>query len=114
MDYLERRIKCPPPHLCPRSGRVPPALKMTRGWHGARREIKSTPDLRSIALVALTVSKIDLEINRDHALGGDSIILRAVTPRRFVNTDKGLGLCWLKIVELPPEDEGGARWKILR
>jgi hypothetical protein len=79
----------------------------------ARREIKSAPDLRAIALLVLTVSKVSLEVNRDHGLGAHSNIPGALTRRGFVKIDKGLGLYWLEISELPPEREGGMRWKIL-
>jgi hypothetical protein len=43
----------------------------------ARREIKSIPDLRSIALLVPTVSKVTVDVNRDHELGAHSNIPRA-------------------------------------
>jgi len=70
------------------------------------------PDLRVIALIMLTVSKVAVDGNRDEDLGADSNIPRGLTPRRFVKIEKGLGFFWFEMAELPPEGEGGTRWKI--
>jgi hypothetical protein len=61
----------------------------------------------------LTGSKVTVDANRDYELGAHSDIPRALTRRGFVKIDQGLGLYWLEIAELPPEGEGGMRWKIL-
>jgi hypothetical protein len=60
-----------------------------------RRDIKSAPDLRSVALLLLTVSKVAVDINRDHVFADNSNIPRALTHRGFVKNEKGAGLHWL-------------------
>jgi hypothetical protein len=59
------------------------------------------------------VSKVSLEVNRDHEWGAHSIIPRALTRREFVKIDQGLGHYGLEIEDLLPEGEEGMRWKIL-
>ena len=100
--------------VVPEAGQDWGVLKMPQGWHGAPRVIKSIPDLRSLALAALAVSKVDLDTNRVYTRGADSNVLRAVTIRGITNFAKGPGLSGLYIGQLPPENERGARWKILR
>ena len=106
MDYLYRRGKFSDPALSPRPGLILLDLNMPRkDGREALAEIKADPDLRSIPVVVLTVSKAEEDIVRSYDLGANSYITKPVTFERLVAVLKTLNTYWLEIVELPPTRE---------
>jgi CheY-like chemotaxis protein len=67
----------------------------------ALREIKSDPDLRSIAVVVLTTSETREDIQRIYDLGAYSFISKPVTFEGLVTAIKVIGEYWFQIVKLP-------------
>jgi len=67
----------------------------------ALKEIKSSPELRSIPVIVLTTSKAEEDIYRTYNLGVNSFITKPVTFTALVEVLKEIGKYWLEIVELP-------------
>lgn len=102
MDYLYRRGKYAAPASAPRPGLILLDLNMPRkNGREALGEIKRDPALRSIPVVALTVSKAEEDILRSYDLGANSFITKPVTFSGLLEVIKVLGAYWLEIVELP-------------
>ena len=102
MDYLHRRGKFAPPVKAPRPGLILLDLNMPRkDGREALREIKSDPELRSIAVVVLTTSETREDIRRIYELGAYSYISKPVTFEGLVNAMKVVGEYWFQIVKLP-------------
>lgn len=103
MDYLYQRGKFSNPEDAPRPGLILLDLNMPRkDGREALQEIKSDPDLRSIPVVVLTVSKADEDIIRSYDIGANSYITKPVTFAGLVEIIKALGIYWFEVVELPP------------
>ena len=103
MDYLYRRGKFSDPAQSPRPGLILLDLNMPRkDGREALAEIKADPDLRSIPVVVLTVSKAEEDIVRSYDLGANSYITKPVTFSDLVEALKTLSMYWFEIVELPP------------
>lgn len=71
----------------------------------ALREIKNTPELRSIPVVVLTTSAADEDIMRSYDLGVSSYIQKPVTFQKLVEMIHVLGRYWFEIVKLPANRE---------
>lgn len=102
MDYLHRRGKYAPPAVAPRPGLILLDLNMPRkDGREALREIKSDPNLRSIAVVVLTTSETQEDIQRIYDLGAYSFVSKPVTFEGLVKAIKVIGEYWFQIVKLP-------------
>jgi two-component system, response regulator len=102
MDYLHHRGKFAPPAAAPRPGLILLDLNMPRkDGREALREIKSDPDLRSIAVVVLTTSETQEDIQQIYDLGAYSFISKPVTFEGLVTAIKVIGEYWFQIVKLP-------------
>ena len=102
MEYLGRRGEYADPASSPRPGLILLDLNMPK-MHGreALREIKSTPELRRIPIVALTTSKAEEDIFRSYDLGANSFISKPVTFDRLVAIIQQIGTYWFELVETP-------------
>ncbi len=106
MDYLYRRGKFSDPAQSPRPNLILLDLNMPRkDGREALAEIEADPELRSIPIVVLTISKAEEDILRTYGLGANSYITKPVTFEDLVAVIKSLSIYWFEIVELPPERE---------
>jgi two-component system response regulator len=64
-------------------------------------KIKSDPALKSIAVVILSSSKEDPDIQRCYALGANSYIAKPVESDNFFNAIKEIGLYWVILSQAP-------------
>jgi len=64
-------------------------------------KIKSDPELKSIAVVILTSSKEDPDIQKCYALGANSYIAKPVESDNFFNVIKEIGLYWIILSQVP-------------
>jgi CheY-like chemotaxis protein len=64
-------------------------------------KIKSDPALKSIAVVILTSSKEDPDIQKCYALGANSYIAKPVESDDFFNVIKEIGLYWIILSQVP-------------
>lgn len=102
MDYLYRRGEYSEPESAPRPGLILLDLNMPRkDGREALEEIKADPDLRSIPVIVLTVSKVEEDIMRSYDSGANSYISKPVTFVGLVEVLRSLSVYWLEIVELP-------------
>lgn len=102
MDYLYRRGEYSEPENAPRPGLILLDLNMPRkDGREALEEIKADPNLRSIPVIVLTVSKVEEDIMRSYDSGANSYISKPVTFVGLVEVLRSLSVCWLEIVELP-------------
>ena len=102
MDYLYHRGKFAPPAAAPRPGLLLLDLNMPRkDGKEALREIKADPNLRSIAVVVLSTSETQDDIQRIYDLGAYSYVSKPVTFEGLVRAIKVIGTYWFKIVTLP-------------
>jgi CheY-like chemotaxis protein len=105
MDYLHRRGKYQELRNDPLPGLILLDLNMPRkDGREALKEIKADPTLRRIPIVVLTTSKAEEDIVRSYDLGVNSYVTKPVTFKSLVELVKVLGLYWLEVVELPPEE----------
>jgi CheY-like chemotaxis protein len=105
MDYLTRQGRYADPANSPRPGLILLDLNMPRkDGREALREIKATPALRSIPVVALTTSKAEEDIYKTYDLGVSSFITKPVSFAGLVKVMRALGRYWFEIVELPPSE----------
>ena len=65
-------------------------------------EIKEDPNLKSIPVVVLTVSKAEEDIIRSYELHANCYITKPVDLERFLEVVKAVEDFWLTIVKLPP------------
>ena len=108
LDYLERRGKYTDPKDSPRPGLILLDLNMPKkDGREALREIKNSPDLRSIPLVVMTTSSAEEDILRSYDVGANSYITKPVTFEGLVHIVRQLGTYWFNIVELPSATNGG-------
>ena len=108
MDYLLRRGRYVDPDTSPSPGLILLDLNMPRkDGREALAEIKATPGLRRIPIVALTTSRAEEDILRSYDLGVGGFVVKPVTFEALVDTMKALGKYWFEIVELPPEAAPG-------
>ena len=102
MEYLGRRGEYADPASSPRPGLILLDLNMPKmDGREALREIKSTPELRRIPIVALTTSKAEEDIFRSYDLGANSFISKPVTFDRLVAIIQQIGTYWFELVETP-------------
>lgn len=66
------------------------------------RELKSDPRTRSIPVVMLTSSNIEVDVARGYQLGANSYLQKPVNFERFRETIRAFGLYWMTINEPPP------------
>lgn len=108
LDFLRREGPYAPPLEAPRPGLILLDLNMPRmDGREALRQIKTTPELRSIPVVILTTSRAEEDILRSYDLGSSSFITKPVTFAGLVEVMRSLGRYWLEIVALPGPTEGG-------
>jgi len=102
MDYLYRRGEYSEPENAPRPGLILLDLNMPRkDGREALEEIKADPNLRSIPVIVLTVSKVEEDIMRSYDSGANSYISKPVSFVGLVEVLRSLSIYWLEIVELP-------------
>jgi chemotaxis family two-component system response regulator Rcp1 len=65
-------------------------------------EIKEDPDLKSIPVVILTVSKAEEDIVKTYNLHANCYIQKPVDLGQFLDVVKSIESFWLTIVQLPP------------
>ncbi len=107
MDYLHRRGEYAKLSDTPLPGLILLDLNMPKkDGREALKEIKTTPDLRRIPVVALTTSKAEEDILRTYDLGVNSFIVKPVTFESLVDLVKSLGKYWFEIVALPQSMPG--------
>ncbi len=105
MDYLNRKGKYQDVVEYPRPGLILLDLNMPRkDGREALKEIKDSPDLKSIPVVILTTSKEEEDMVRGYGLGAASYITKPVNFEDLVELMKALGKYWVEIVELPTQD----------
>lgn len=103
MDYLHHRGKYSEAGTSPVPGLILLDLNMPRkDGREALREIKETPDLRTIPVVVLTTSRAEEDICRTYDLGVNSFIIKPVSFESLVDIMKTLSKYWFEIVQLPP------------
>jgi CheY-like chemotaxis protein len=102
MDYLHRKAGY---ENAQRPSLILLDLNMPRkSGFEALKEIKTSPELRSIPVVILTTSKAEEDIIRSYDLGVNSFIVKPVTFESLVEKVKELNRYWFQIVELPKGD----------
>ncbi len=108
LDYLRRQGKYSGQDKAPRPGLILLDLNMPKkDGREALKEIKASPELRSIPIVVLTTSKAEKDILKSYDLGVSSFITKPVTFDALIDVTKTLGKYWFEIVELPPEPAKG-------
>ena len=102
MNYLLRREEYHNEQLYPWPGLILLDLNMPKkDGRETLKEIKSHPQLRTIPVVVLTVSKDEEDVRRMYDLGANSFITKPLTFTKLVEAMKALERFWLEIVELP-------------
>jgi CheY-like chemotaxis protein len=102
MDYLNRRGRFSDPNTSPRPGLILLDLNMPKkDGREVLREIKQSPDLKTIPVVVLTTSKAEEDVLRTYNLGVNSYIVKPVDFSQLVSVMKTLELYWFSIVEVP-------------
>ncbi len=66
-------------------------------------EIKADPQLKSIPVVVLTISKAEEDIIRAYKLHANCYITKPVNLERFLEVVKAIEDFWISIVKLPPK-----------
>lgn len=66
------------------------------------RELKTDSRTRSIPVVMLTSSNIEVDVARGYRLGANSYLQKPVDFERFRETIRAFGLYWMTMNELPP------------
>jgi CheY-like chemotaxis protein len=66
------------------------------------RDVKSTPNLRTIPVVVLTSSREEQDLVRTYDLGVNAYVVKPVAFRDFMDAVKALGQFWAVINEAPP------------
>jgi CheY-like chemotaxis protein len=103
LEYLKKQGRYAPPVEAPRPGLILLDLNMPRkDGRAVLAEIKNDPDLRTIPVVILTISKADEDVYRSYDLGVNSYIVKPVTFDALADTLQTLEKYWFEIVELPP------------
>jgi CheY-like chemotaxis protein len=78
-------------------------LKMPRvDGHEVLREIRETPELRTIPVVVLTSSKEENDLMQTYQLGANAYVVKPVAFAEFINAVSKVGVFWALINELPP------------
>lgn len=80
------------------------------------RQVKQDPHLRKIPVIMLTTTDDPREVERCHAIGCSSYIVKPVDYEKFAEAIKNLGL-YISLVEVPEingEEGGGSseRWRV--
>src|SRR5947208_16316386 len=102
LDYLWRRNK-----YAERVGGMPVLmlldLKMPKvDGLEVLREVKSSPDLKTIPVVVLTSSREEQDLMRSYNLGVNAYVVKPVDFRDFMDAVKLVGGFWAVLNELPP------------
>ncbi len=58
------------------------------------KSIKSTPDLKSIPVVMLTSSQVEIDLVRSYELGANAFVVKPIDFTEFMNTIKSIALFW--------------------
>lgn len=66
-------------------------------------EIKSDPDLKTIAVVVLTVSKSDEDIIRSYTLHANAYVTKPIDLAQFSKVVKAIDDFWFAVVKFPPK-----------
>ncbi len=104
LDYLLRRGKYEYPETSPRPNLILLDLNLPKiDGKEVLTEIRNTPGLRCLPVIALTTSRQEEDIVRTYDLGVNSYITKPVTPSEFIRIVEGLENYWFQIVVLPPE-----------
>jgi CheY-like chemotaxis protein len=102
MDYLRGVGDYADPERAPRPGLILLDINMPRkDGISALKEIKQSPELRSIPVVILTTSRAERDIVESYELGVNSFISKPVTFDQLVSVMQAVARYWFQIVELP-------------
>lgn len=108
MDYLLRQGEYEDPGKSPRPGLILLDLNMPKkDGREALEDIKANPDLKSIPVIVLTVSKAEEDILRSYDLGVNSYIRKPVKFNEFIEAIKVFEKYWLELVSLPRRGDSG-------
>lgn len=66
------------------------------------REIRSSPELRTLPVVMMTSSREERDIVESYDLGVNSYLVKPIDFDKFVDTVQTLGLYWVLLNEPPP------------
>jgi CheY-like chemotaxis protein len=72
------------------------------------RQIKQDPELRKMPVIMLTTTDDPREVERCHAIGCSSYIVKPVDYEKFAEAIRNLGL-YIALVEVPPITAGSPR-----
>ena len=96
LDYLLRRNA-----YAARDDGNPAVLPKVDGLE-VLKEVRSTPDLRSIPTVMLTSSREEPDLLRAYELGVNAYVVKPVEFKEFVAAISDLGVFWAVLNEPPP------------
>jgi len=71
------------------------------------QEIKEDPELRSIPVVVLTMSKAEQDIIQAYNHHANCYITKPIDLDRFIEVVQGISNFWFSIVQLPPDRDHG-------
>lgn len=107
LAYLRREGKYSDISLSPPPDLVLLDLNMpVKDGREALREIKSSPELRTIPIVVLTTSGEERDIARSYELGASSFITKPADFSDFIDLAKTIESYWFEWVKLPPQRQG--------
>lgn len=72
------------------------------------REIKKSPDLRSITVIILTTSQAPVEVNAAYDLNVNCYVVKPVDLEEFTIAIRGIEHFWMSLASLPTLAPGGA------
>jgi len=102
LDYLHKRGAYSGVDTAPRPDLILLDLNMPKiDGRGVIKEVKATPNLRSIPIVVLTTSQQEEDILRAYDLGVNSYITKPVTMQNLISLIDKLEEYWFQIVVLP-------------
>jgi CheY-like chemotaxis protein len=103
MDYLYRRGRYEDESLAPRPDLILLDLNLPKlNGKQVLELIRKDPDLRRLAVVVLTTSKLEEDIVRSYDLGVNSYINKPVDMRQLTELIHALESYWFQVVVLPP------------
>lgn len=107
LDFLYQRGKYTDPTTAPRPSIILLDLRMP-GLDGkdVLREIKSSPELKSIPVVVLTTSEAAVDVDACYAAGANSYVPKPVTFEGYLKAVRSLEEYWFHIAILPDENAG--------
>lgn len=72
-------------------------------------ELKADPRLSTIPVVVLTTSEADEDVLHAYRLHANCYITKPVDFEKFLAVVRTIGDFWIRVVRLPPLDDGGPR-----